>query len=320
MRLRSRREKNLLPPFRGCDEAMSALEEMRLVVGDTSIEPGSTFRDARSTLRVVQVILETGIDEEVSNAIAGAAGLPLAALNLVITARTSFLKWEDVIVREPLTTPSTTLTLSAPPRPRALRAMHTGFDIAVSIVVADDQPIVAGTAWQRGTMLASATFKVRPLANFGYQPETLTDEVRKAYGIPAGASRYLLFHDGGPEPWEATTMDEILTAYVDESVLQLMGGRSAVRKEAQAELAAAVYASVFQRCASAGSAIPDDIEDSLLAELCNRVDGGSKASPGTVLGLLRGGNAELAIAHVDAMVGLQEALVTILKVAGPNGI
>lgn len=320
MRLRGRRETNLLPPFRGCDDASAAVKEMRLLVGDTSLEPGSTFRDARSLLRVVQVVLETHLDDTSATSIADAAGVPVDALSLVVTARASFLKWEDVIAQEPLAAPSKTLTLSAPPRPRALRAMHTGFDIAASIVVAEDQPIAAGTAWQRGTVLASTTFKVRPLADFGFQPEPLDDDVRKAYGIPSGASRYLLFHDGGPEPWEATAMDEILTAYVDESVLLLMSGNSAVRKEAQAELAAAVYASVFQRCASVGTDIPDDIDDSLLGELCSRVDGGSKAEPGTVLSLLRGGNAELAIAHVDAMVGLQSALVTILKGADPNGV
>jgi hypothetical protein len=320
MRLRGRRETNLLPPFRGCDEANAAVKQMRLLVGDTSLEPGSTFRDARSLLRIVQVVLETHLDEATSTSIADAAGIPVAALSLVVTARASFLKWEDVIVQEPLAVPSTTLTLSAPPRPRALRAMHTGFDIAASIVVAENQPIAAGIAWQSGTVLASTTFKVRPLADFGFQPEPLDDDVRKAYGIPPGASRYLLFHDGGPDPWEATTMDEVLTAYVDESVLILMGGTSVVRKETQAELAAAVYASVFQRCAAAGTDIPDDIDDSLLAELCSRVDAGSKATPGKVLGLLRGGNAELAIAHVDAMVGLQVALVTILKGADPNGI
>ena len=320
MRLRGRRETNLLPPFRGCDEASAAVKDMRLLVGGTSVEPGQTFRDARSLLRVVQVVLETHLDDATSTAIATAAGIPVAALSLVVTARAPFLKWEDVIVQAPLAAPSTTLTLSAPPRPRALRAMHTGFDIAAAIVVTDDQPVAAGIAWQSGTVLASATFKVRPLEDFGFQPEPLDDDVRKTYGIPPGASRYLLFHDGGPEPWEATSMDEVLTAYVDESVLALMGGISAVRKEAQAELAAAVYASVFQRCASAGTEIPEGIDDSLLAELCNRVDQGSNVEAGTVLSLLRSGQAELAIAHVDAMVGLQSALVTILKGADPNGV
>ena len=319
MKLRGRRERRLLPPYRGCDEAADALTSVLLRADTSEVEPGATYRDAQASLRSLEIVLEPRLDSVSAGMIADAAGVPATALALVISGRSSFLKWEDELSATRLSEPLDPVVLSADPRHRVLRTTRTGFDIVASIVVLDEQPREPRTAWQKGSVLASTSFKVRPLSDFGFQPAPLTDDVRAAHGIPEATSRFFLF-TGSPEPWEAAELDEVLTAYVDESALLLMGGTSRVRKEMQAELAATVYASVFQRCAAAKDELTDDIDESLIAQMCEHVDRALEKPSGTTLDHLRSGNAELAIAYVDAMAGLRDAFVQVLKGADADGV
>jgi hypothetical protein len=318
--LRARSQKSVLPPYGGSTEADEVLAVARLHVGDTEVEPGGTCRDTRSNIGAVNVSLSLDVPQEAIDALVDASGIAADYLDLVITGRVSFLKWEDILVVSPLSAGSARHVLSSTPRPRVLRARHTGFDIVTSIVLSADRPQTRGQAWREGSALATATFRVRPLADLGFQPEQLTPELRAKLGLPKTTSRFFMFTES--QPWEVSSADELLTAYVDDTLLQLMGGSSPFGKQLQSELAASVYSAIFARCAARGGELPDDevIEDSLLGELCTRVEDSTGAESGSIIDELRKGESERAAALADAMTDLQGAFLEILKGGETDGV
>ncbi len=318
--LRARSQKSVLPPYGGSAEADEVLAAARLQVGDAEVEPGGTCRDTRSSIGATSVSVSLDVPQEALDALVDASGIAADYLDLVVTGRVSFLKWEDVLVKSPLSAGSTTHVLSSAPRPPVLRARHTGFDIVTAIVLSTDRPQARGQAWRAGSTLATVVFRVRPLADVGFQPERLTPEWRAKLGLPKTTSRFFMFTES--QPWEVSSADELLTAYVDDTLLQLMGGSSPFGKQMQSELAAAVYSAIFARCAARGGEIPDDdvVEDSLLGELCTRVEDSTGAESGSILDELRKGESERATALVDAMTDLQGAFLEILKGGETDGV
>ncbi len=322
MELRRRRQKHILHPFRGVDEAEHALAGSNLQVRDYTLEPdGPPLRDSISVLCLGSVTLSPGIDPTAAQTVADSAGVPVDALGLVVTGRVSFLKWEDVLLTELLADLRDTYELSAAPRPRVLRANRTGYDLLLSIVLMRELPRTRLQAWRQWSVLASTQFKVRPTADVGFQPQRLTPDLRKAFKLPPGASRYIDFQ--GDSVWEATSVDELVTVYVDESLLQLMGGESSTRKQLQAELAGAVYSAIFTRCATQIDDLPDDpatYAEIVIAELCQRVEKATKSPPGTVIDQLQKGKTTYVDALVEGMVDLQGSFLHILKGSGPSGL
>lgn len=202
------------------------------------------------------------------------AGLEDALVDLVVIAKSSFLRIAEVVYRERLSRvyefPRSLDLSGSPERPRALRAPFSGFELDIALILACDLPPKPLRPFRKGTWLARTQLGVdTSLSRVLFSPVPLTPELRESLNIRPKASRFVDFDDY--DFTDPSLNQELPKFYVDAELLaQLHARRSSTTARAiQVQLAVDFMAAMIQKAGKLADQglTYDDISSSVLGSL-----------------------------------------------------
>lgn len=210
----------------------------------------------------------------------GAAGLEPNTVELVVIAKSSYLKLADLVFRRRAS------DLSALPRrievtraqARALSAPYSGFEVVAAFALACDLPRAALKPYRKGTWLTRATFGVDTrLSHVVFSPVPLTPEIRTSLQIGAKATRFIdLDNHDITQPVESQEEPKF---YVDAELLAQLNVRrsSPMSKALQVQLAVDFVTSVIRHAyeAELKALRYEEIRSSLLGSVVRMLAGES---------------------------------------------
>ena len=246
-RARTRSERVTIRPFESIDNTDSALETVRLLVGDVSHQEGSIVLDDDSLGKAtLKLALPTA--DELRKAVEGIP-LPADSCAVVVMAASRTHRASAVLLKERLTSDPSYPTEFALNRAESDLIFDDcgGFRVTVALVLLNDvepaplKPSIAGT-W-----ICRSVFNLMPQkAETSFSPEELTEEVRELYGLPKGVLRFITFDDN---LLGAEDLSDGLRVYVEPNVLgwMLRKDTDQVALQLQTELAVMAYDATIQQ-------------------------------------------------------------------------
>ena len=326
-------EQKEIRPFQSIEELDQFFEEMVLIVGDQAIPSGAGLRlEEDEYLRCgvqLQLANDRGKLTDLHRTLSkkrdasplSALGLELENLELVVIARSPFLRIVDIIDRRPLAevlNGESLVDVSGSPRRDSLRSPRAGCEITAMVCLAETRAQMPLRPWRAGTWLAQATFMMSAASSFsGFTPKPMDAAKKNELKLPAATTRYITM--GLASPLDHSIDENSLQMYVDVELLALMSAmpRSRASKALQQQLFVdSISAVVWAARDNRSDGVPDldtctwsEIEESLLGKIVKALAPKS-ADPkaqargcSNLLDLLRSDPARF-IARAEAVSGL----------------
>lgn len=318
-------ETRVVRPYLGVERFQSALDGASLTVGAEIVFPGETLTLSGSAFRSDPITLRLGDLEVLMKDLTAAvetAELSLEELDLVVIARTPYLRMADVVAHIPIDKLDSSEIAVRSSGIRAFETPHGGCDLDCFISLGTKLPPRPLRAHLKGTWLGRVTFPLRTdLGELGFTPRALTDEVREQYGLPDGALRFVAL-DG--EIAEASGLDDVIQLYLEPSILAELnqGAGTPAGKTLQQQLFLDVIGAIA-RSFRGSSAADLDLEDlgpvlqGVVKFVAGRPqqgesDGKRRTTLLWSLGLLRD-HPEVFMSHVEAGTAIVEDLTKVLR-------
>lgn len=331
-------EERIIRPFLGIDRVQSALNGLRLLVGDDVLEPDESrellpheFLNSRVSLllaptpedlKQMATRLADGIDE---------MGLETSSVELLVILSSPRLKIADPVlrvaldgldsaeIRQPLATGTH--------RPRALRAQFGGCVVEAYAILAENRRQELLRPWRKGTWLARCRFALRTdTGSSGFVPIAMTNGDRERLRIPRDAIRFVELEDSA---LASGVGDEALRLFVDEGLLAQLAAEpaSTSAKTFQRQLFLdAVSAIVLSasRETTLATVTMAEIEESLLGRLIVKMAGrqtgeneaARRSRQEDHLALVRN-EPDIFLARVEALVSPKKDLSALLSGGEP---
>jgi hypothetical protein len=326
-------EQREIRPFQSIEELDQFFEEMVLIVGDQAISPGAGLRlDEDEYLRCgVQLQLAndrsklTDLHRTLSKKRGGsplnALGLTLEDLELVVIARSSYLRIVDIVDRRSLAevlNGESLVDVSGSPRRDSLRSPRAGCEITAMVCLARSLPPGPLRPWRAGTWLSQTRFMLSAASSFsGFTPRPMDAAKKSELKLPPTTARYITM--GLASPIDDSVDEDSLQMYVDVELVALMSAmpRSRASKALQQQLFVDSITAVVRAAKdNRADGVPEldactwsDIKETLLGRIVTALAPKS-ADPSTqargcsgLLDLLRSDPARF-IARAEAVSGL----------------
>ena len=240
------KESRDIRPYTGVLQFQRALDAVCLVAGGHRLEGGGRVTLSSRDFLAVPVRVEFGTSEQetkslLDNLHAACVEADLAPdqVDFVVVAATRRLKRREIVFQQSIAALDSqelhVAVASQRTRPVALQAPVGGCQIHVFLLLNQNLPRKPLRPTRKGTWLARCDFVVATdLAEVGFVPSELTEEVRKEYGLSAEATRFVICEN----PLDPATGMEDLAVYIDAEVLGELAAspRTAASRLYQTEL------------------------------------------------------------------------------------
>ncbi len=281
-------EQREIRPFGAAASFDDCLGNLKLRMGGTTVDPTGRISVQAPSFMADAATLVLGVDAEAVSETIGriehalaVADLAATDVELLVIASTPRLKTSEIVRRVPAAELSGEGIDIArgQERPVAFQAPFGGCVVEVYLALSAQQDPAPLRPWRRGTWLARCRFTVATgFGEIGFTPIPLDDELRDKLDLPLGTIRYADLDS----PLGSATAAESLRLYVDAGVLAALTDvpYTAASKMVQLQLFLDVVTAVLMHedVRSSQRALRyDEIEDSVLARLVDRVAG---VSPG----------------------------------------
>lgn len=220
-------ERRTVRPYRGVRRVQAALEEVKLRLGDRTLEDGSRISVPVTTYIAdrLEIVFTPDDDafslwrKELTEAVEGTGVAPEDAAVILLTSSTR-LKTAEVAWQKTLPQLEACarheVVATANDRPETLNAPFGGCHAQLLVVLNRDLEPRPLRPHRRATWLARTNYKiVTDLGEIGFTPLPLTDEERERLELGPNALRFVEV-DSAIDPERA---EDSLSVYVDEEVL-----------------------------------------------------------------------------------------------------
>ena len=233
-------------PYSGVGQFQRVLDAARLEAAGHRLEGGGRVTLSTRDFLSVPVRIEFGASEQEMTTLlddlhgaCAEADLMPEQVDFTVIAATRRLKRREIVFQrsiaalDPLDLPVT--VASQRNRPVALQAPVGGCQIHTFLLLNQDLPRKPLRPARKGTWLAFCEFVIATsLAEVGFVPSELTDEVRREFGLSPQATRLVLCEN----PLDPASGMEDLAVYVDGELLRELATnpRTAASRRYQTEL------------------------------------------------------------------------------------
>ena len=232
-------------PYTGVGQFQRLLDAARLEAGGHRLEGGGRLTLSTRDFLSVPVRIEFGVNEQETRTLLDelhgactAADLMPEQVDFLVIAATRRLKRREIVFQrsiaalDPLDLPA--VVASQRKRPVALQAPVGGCQIHTFLLLNQDLARKPLRPARKGTWLASCDFVIATnLAEVGFVPSEVTDEVRREFGVSPQATRLVLCEN----PLDPASGMEDLAVYDGELLQELAANpRTAASRRYQTEL------------------------------------------------------------------------------------
>lgn len=219
-------ENPFLPVFSGLKQLESLSRRLELVVHHRRglppeiLEPGTTLRISFRDFSDAGFRLKSEWEEDEIAEALSSAGLEKDQVGVAIVAEDGFLKERDTIAvfgRLEELAPELVIVESREDRPDAMKNAFRGFELSVCLYLTENLEPEPYRPHRKGTILSSASFKLRPLRNVGgIDPKPLTEQKIEQFDLLPSTVLYINC-DEDILPMEE--FDETFEIYIHEKIL-----------------------------------------------------------------------------------------------------
>jgi hypothetical protein len=278
-------ERRRFRPFDVPSPIAQFFDDARLVIGndaDDFVAPSSRRLIDPIDLRSGAFTLEIAPDEtsfhDLLDATRSSAGeYGEGAVELVVVASTSYLKFAEIIMRSGLDQIQRLTKLTNGVVASPFRALHHGCDVEAFLLLTRPREEAPLEPWRKGTWLARARFELRTgLDGTGFNILPLTDDRRTEFHLSHKTLRFASLEESPL----VTSSTAAVNVYVDSELLARL--RREPRKPWAKAFSDQLAVDVLTAIAVRALADPDlrliawgDVEETLLGSLITMVDGRS---------------------------------------------
>lgn len=232
-------ETRVVRPYLAVDRFQAALDGLSLEIGSEIAFPGERMTLSSAAFLGEPMTLRLGDLEVFKKDLAAAAESAEVALDnteLLVIARTPYLRMSDFVAQVPVPELNSAEIVLRKADVRALRTPQGGCDVECAVVLRGEQDPRPLRPHLKGTWLGRVVFALRTdLGELGFTPRPLTDEIRDQYQLPEGALRFVALEG---DLNDATGLDDMVQLYLEPSILAELnqGASSPAGKTLQQQL------------------------------------------------------------------------------------